>query len=259
MLRCKFAAMACSLLTLSSIIAAAQTADPSSSTYFDSYEFKADDSTGDDSLSSEDPVSEDPANKTVIVADKDTTVVVTNNYKPATVGYFQFAPAIGLEGYSDKYIKEAETYGSCNLVRVSDSYDMNASLWFMGQYVGQDLARSMDRTHVAPGIYFGVKGIDTNGEVFDGFSTGLSLVWFRDGLSDSNERAEDDSLLPSDAPRDQSKWFQTINISAGPVWHRTQTLADGIEEGRPLPSTYDQIEYKTEDEIGWVFMVSGSL
>ena len=256
MLRHQYIAMACSSVLLMSISSAmaGQPIQPANSQMPAEYEFKSDSSDVDDSMSSD-----TSGNNTLIVADPNSTVVVNNNYTPPTVGYFQFAPAIGLEGFSEKYIKEAETYGSCNLVRVSDSYDMSASLWFMGQYVGQDLARSMKNSHVAPGIYFGVKGIDTNGEVFDGFSTGLSIVWFRDGLSDSREEAEDGSLLPSDAPRDSTKWFQTINLSAGPVWHRTQTLADGIEEGRPLPSTYDEIKYKTEDEIGWVFMVSGSL
>jgi hypothetical protein len=62
-----------------------------------------------------------------------------------------------------------------------------------------------------------------------------------------------------DTARDDKLWFQTINISAGPVWHRTRMLGDGIVEGQPLPSEYSSIEYKDEDEISWVIMVSGSI
>ena len=166
------------------------------------------------------------------------------------VGYFQFAPAIGLEGYSDSYINEAKIYGDDKLVHVTDSYDMNASLWLIGQYVGQDWANSIGNSHFAPGMYMAVRAVGASQDVFDSFSAGLSFVWFRGGLSKKEGE---------DAKRSDAKWFQTINFSVGPAWHRTRSLADGIVEGQPLPQEYTGVEYQKEDEISWVVLVSGSL
>lgn len=201
-----------------------------------------------------------------------------------TIGYFQFAPAIALEGFNDSYIEEAEMYGTCRIVQTTDSYDMSASLWLMGQYVFQDWAlgkkkNSVSFTNFAPGMYMAVKAVGSNNEVFNGASVGLSLVWYRDGLGFKTKEnrytqtdiaeaySRDERGLPEagdlitglDSQRDPEKWFQTINVSFGPAWHRTQTFQDGIVEGKPLPAVYDEIEYKKEDEISWVFMVSGSL
>lgn len=180
------------------------------------------------------------------------------------VGYFQLAPAIALEAFSDAYVKEAKINGDNKIVRITDSYDYTASIWMMGQYVFQDWARSGRNKYdnFAPGMYMAAKVISEDSKLFDGASIGVSLVWFRNGLwagikktKESTETQEENN----DTARDEKIWFQTINISAGPVWHRTRTLGDGIVDGQPLPSEYSSIEYKDEDEISWVIMVSGSI
>jgi hypothetical protein len=100
------------------------------------------------------------------------------------VGYFQLAPAIALEAFSDAYVKEAKINGDNKIVRITDSYDYTASIWMMGQYVFQDWARSgKDKyDNFAPGMYMAVKMISEDSKLFDGASIGVSLVWFRNGL-----------------------------------------------------------------------------
>lgn len=188
------------------------------------------------------------------------------------VGYFQLAPAIALEAFSDAYVKEAKINGDNKIVRITDSYDYTASIWMMGQYVFQDWARSGKNKYdnFAPGIYMAAKVISEDSKLFDGASIGVSLVWFRNGLwagiNKNKESAETQKRVSTetqeeknDTARDEKLWFQTINISAGPAWHRTRTLGQGTVAGQPLPSDYSSIEYKDEDEISWVIMVSGSI
>ena len=185
----------------------------------------------------------------------------STNTDKMTISSFQFAPAIGLEIFNEKYIEEAEVYGKCNTVRITDSYDNRASLWMMGQYVWQDIFSRDKKTGLtrlfgagttfAIGPFAAVRAVGSDAKVFDGAALGMSFVWYRNGLG-----ASDADVKP---PRSQDNWFQTFNVSVGGAWHRTKTLLEGIEEGQPLPGEYKQVEYEQGDEISWLLMFSGSL
>jgi len=49
---------------------------------------------------------------------------------------------------------------------------------------------------------------------------------------------------------------ETLNVGFGPVWHRTRFLASGIEEGKPLPSSYNEVKFERKDEVSWILMIS---
>ncbi len=168
--------------------------------------------------------------------------VEVNAQKAASLQEFEFGIAIGLEHFDESYIREAKTYGDNRTVRVTDRQDINTSIWLETHYTWDGLAVSkLGRTHSAPGFYVGARLLGENSEVFDAFSVGLMWAFKRTRL---------------DEPSGSDQSFNSINVGVGPVWHRTRTLAGGIKEGGDLPVEYGDIEYKKEDEVSWMLMVS---
>lgn len=160
--------------------------------------------------------------------------------KAADLQAFEFGVAIGLENYRTEYVNEAKVVGDNRIVRVTDSYDTNASVWLDTHYTWDGWAAGKGFTHSAPGFYVGVRLLGENSDFFDAFTLGVMWAFKRTRLGDDK----------SDSA------FDSINIGIGPVWHRTRELANGIVEGESLPDEFDNVEYRKNDEISWMLIVS---
>ena len=80
------------------------------------------------------------------------------------------------------------------------------------------------------GFFAGVKLIDSNSEAFSAFAIGPQITF----VTDKKE----------------------ISVGLGFVTHRTKQYAGGIEEGKPLPSQYDDIVYEEGTENSGMLMMS---
>jgi len=154
---------------------------------------------------------------------------------------FRFGIALGFETYKESYINEAETVGSQKIVRVSDSQKRKPSIWLETHYVWDGTATKWSFTHSAPGFYAGIRLLGANSDVFDAFSLGFLWSFKRTAIGD----------VP---PKGQLA--ESINIGIGPVWHKTKVLANGIKEGQPLPTDYNEVKFDKRDETSWMLMLS---
>jgi hypothetical protein len=155
---------------------------------------------------------------------------------------FKFGVALGYEHYRRDYVNSASTVGTTRIVNVSDSEAYKASIWLETHYMFFDTAQHfLHWNYTAPGFYVGARALGPNSDLFDAFSVGL-LMGFK--------RTKIGTVPPKDQVAD------SINLGFGPVWHRTQVLADGIEEGKPLPAQYNDVTLDKRDEVSWMVMVS---
>ena len=154
---------------------------------------------------------------------------------------FKFGVAIGYEYYKDSYINEAQIVGAERIVRISDRQDYKPSIWLETHYIWDAIGEEWGFTHSAPGFYVGARLLGPDSDVFQAFSLGLMWSFKRTAIG---------------SPKLEGSIAESINIGIGPVWHRTKVLADGIKEGEPLPTRYNDIQLDEEDEISWMLMVS---
>lgn len=154
---------------------------------------------------------------------------------------FDFGIAIGFENYRDQYISEVETIGENRIVRISKSQKYKPSIWLETHYIWDGLASKWKLTHSAPGFYIGARLLGADASIFEAFS--LGMMW-------SFKRTRIDDIPPA------GQIMKSINIGFGPVWHKTKTLASGIEEGQPLPTNYTDVKLDERDEVSWILMIS---
>jgi len=159
------------------------------------------------------------------------------------VNRLRLGVAIGFEHFKSKYVSEAESVGTDRIVRITDSQSYQPSLWLTTTYAFRDmfgLIKDQGHARSGWGFYAGIRafGSGSDSRMFDAISLGPTWISRRPALDDKPSGTE------------------TINIGFGPVWHRTRVLAAGIEEGKPLPTGYNDIKFEKKDEVSWMLMIS---
>ena len=152
---------------------------------------------------------------------------------------FNFGVALGFELYDEAWIESAEIVGDDKIVTITDRKDHNATLWLETHYTWTACKQVWlpCGNYTFPGFYIGARVLGQDSSVFDAFSIGGMYTFAR------NKKRTDGVV-------------NSINVGFGPVWHRTQRLADGITAGEALPENFDDIKLVKEDEVTWMIMVS---
>lgn len=159
------------------------------------------------------------------------------------VGRLRLGVALGFEHFKSRYVSEAESVGTEKIVRVTDSQSYQPSLWLTTTYAFKDafgILNSQEQSTSGWGLYAGIRafGAGSDSKMFDALSIGPTWISRR-------------------APLDgKPSGTETLNVGFGPVWHRTRVLASGIEEGKPLPSSYNEVKFERKDEVSWMLMIS---
>jgi|GEM_PF-6548109 len=143
---------------------------------------------------------------------------------------------LGVEQYRDDYIESASIHGDTKIVTVDQSFETRPSAWLTvnwniwGLNTNIDQSSCIDLCNTKWGLFAGVKLLDANSQAFSSFALGPQVSF-------------------------QTK-MSVISIGFGWVTHGTKTLANGIQEGAPLPSQYDEIAYKEGTENSYMLMMS---
>lgn len=148
---------------------------------------------------------------------------------------------IGVDLYSEEYVEHAKLNGDSRIVTVTDSYTSRPNIWAVGTwtpaYCGKFLSTLCEKV-VKPGVFFGVN-LDSNGKLVDAMSLGVQLTFMEEVIATNNGS---DRGIRSYGP----SWV----VGVGWTNHSIRTLAGGIEKGSPLPSHFDDIEYRKGRENG---------
>jgi hypothetical protein len=130
------------------------------------------------------------------------------------------------------HVDTAEIVGADRKVIVTRQRKHQVSPWLQANYVWD----AMGSETISPGIFVGL-GMGADNSFLDTFGGGFQLSFKRRQKSNSAKR-------------------ESINVGIGYYVSTIQELANGIEDGKPLPADYDQIKFQNRSINGFMLSLS---
>lgn len=178
----------------------------------------------------------DEANKAKAEAEQTLNNVVIRSEENQELDYSQyFSFGLAVLNYSSPYVKQAEVLGGN--VRITDTVDQRITPWLQAQYIFDGWWPGS--SHIKPGIFVGV-GLGSESNFLETFGIGGMISMKRTSWGDKVNTG-------------------ALNIGLGVYTSKVQKLADGIEEGQPLPTGVESIRFKTESDVGIMLNLSFSI
>jgi hypothetical protein len=144
-------------------------------------------------------------------------------------------------GNKHAFIDQASVNGSDKIVTIDTEHDKIPSAWLVASWVCPPGLCQISKNYVqwvTPGIWVGAKLVGADSGSFDAFGAGVSVH-----LACPNAQG---------SPDFGCGW----SMGVGWVTHNLKTLQNGIEEGKPLPPQFTQIQYKNRSVDGILLMVT---